>query len=325
MQSSGEDDLIATFFAPLAGEGGLALKDDAALLVARPGHDLVITCDALVAGVHFFPEDPAQAVAAKALRVNLSDLAAKGAEPAGFVVALALPRRDDLRAWVADFAEGLRRDIESYGCPLLGGDTVSTPGPAMISITAFGHVREGQMVPRTGARAGDFLYVSGTIGDAALGLQSRLGALDCGSADKAVLEDRYLLPRPRLALREALARCAHAAMDLSDGLVGDLSKMMRVSGVSAKVEAAKIPLSAAARRVAGADFARLETMVSGGDDYEILAAIAPDRAAEFEAQARAADVAVTRIGEVVAGRDAPVFTSKDGAVLTFARRSYSHF
>src|SRR5579863_10119745 len=201
-----EDDLIARFFAPLAGPEGLGLRDDAALLTPRPGSDLVLTKDALVAGVHFFGDDPPAAIACKALRVNLSDLAGKGAEPVGFLMALALPA-DWTADWLEAFARGLGDDASAYGCPLFGGDTVKTPGPLMVSITALGRVEQGKMVARTGVKAGDALYVSGTIGDAALGLKLRLEpepSLDAASRD--FLLGRYLLPEPRVALAPALRR-----------------------------------------------------------------------------------------------------------------------
>ena len=166
--ASGEDDLIARYFRPLAtAPGALGLIDDAALL-ASSSDDLVLTTDAVVEGVHFLPDDPPDAVARKALRVNLSDLAAKGATPAGFLLTLAL--REVKEAWLAPFARALGEDAAAFGCPLLGGDTVSTPGPAMVSVTAFGRVPAGRMVRRAGARAGDRIAVTGTIGDAALGL-----------------------------------------------------------------------------------------------------------------------------------------------------------
>ena len=200
----GEDDLIARYFAPLAGPAGLGLKDDAALLTPPPGRDLVLTTDALVAGVHFFADDPAGAIARKALRVNLSDLAAKGAAPLGFLLSLALPA-GWTADWLEDFARGLGEDARAYDCPLLGGDTVKTPGPLTLSITALGSAPTGGMVARTGVRPGDRLYVSGTIGDAALGLRLRLGQGPLLSeARRLHLLDRYLLPRPRLALAPAM-------------------------------------------------------------------------------------------------------------------------
>src|SRR5271154_5406092 len=242
----GEDDLIARYFAPLAAPAGLGLKDDAALLRPPAGRDLVVTTDALVAGVHFFADDPADAIARKALRVNLSDLAAKGAEPIGFLLDLALPS-DWTTAWLEAFAAGLGEDAAAYRCPLLGGDTVKTPGPLTLAITALGAVEPGRMPARGGVRPGDRLYVSGAIGDAALGLRLRLGqgpSLD--EASRRYLMDRYLLPQPRLALVPAMARHARAGMDVSDGFIGDLTKMLRVSGVPARVELERLPLSPAA-------------------------------------------------------------------------------
>src|SRR5271170_3162616 len=211
----GEDELIARYFAPLAGPAGLGLKDDVALLTPPSGRDLVLTTDALVAGVHFLADDPPGAIARKALRVNLSDLAAKAARPLGFLLTLALPPdwRDD---WLAAFAEGLAADASAFKCPLIGGDTVATPGPLTLSVTAVGSVAQGRMPRRTGVRAGDRLYVSGTIGDAALGLKVRLGrGPDIPQADKAYLLERYLTPRPRLALISAMAAHASGGMDVS--------------------------------------------------------------------------------------------------------------
>jgi thiamine-monophosphate kinase len=326
---SGEDDLIARYFAPLAGEGGLGLKDDAALVSVEPGFQLVVTCDALVAGVHFFPDDPPDAIAAKALRVNLSDLAAKGATPKGFILALALPhdaqtlsQGERADAWLGSFAAGLGADIATYKCPLLGGDTVKTPGPLMVSITAFGAVPTGRMVPRTGARPGDLLYVTGTIGDAALGLQIRLGTFT-GRGDHLLA--RYLRPRPRNALASVLLDCASAAMDVSDGLVGDLTKMMRVSGACAGVDAASVPLSPEAAALIGAHAGAFETALTGGDDYEILASVPPQNAGVFEARAAEAGVPVTRIGHVLRGDGSPLFRDASGAPMSFARGSFSHF
>ncbi len=320
-----EEDLIARYFAPMAAPEGLGLLDDAAVLRLPAGADLVVTTDAIVAGVHFLADDPPGAVARKALRVNLSDLAAKGAEPLGFLLALALPG-DWTADWLAAFAHGLGEDAAAYRCPLFGGDTVRTPGPLMVSITALGRVESGRMVARTGVRPGDALYVSGAIGDAALGLEARHGGLaSLSPGHRQLLVDRYLLPRPRLALAPVLARYAHGGMDVSDGLVGDLAKMLRVSGVSARVELARLPLSAAAREAIDADPALFEIAATGGDDYEILASVAPQQSEAFEAAAAAAGVAVTRIGQAVAGAQAPQFVGRDGAPATFRRGAFSHF
>ncbi|MGH6863106.1 MAG: thiamine-phosphate kinase, partial [Methylocella sp.] len=223
MSRPSEDELIAAYFAPLAGPGAFGLRDDAAILAQKPGHDIVATKDILIAGVHFFTDDPPGAVARKALRVNLSDLAAKGAEPCGFLLGLALPE-DWTAHWLAGFAQGLGEDAAAYKCPLLGGDTVKSPGPLIVSITAFGTVPEQTMVLRAGVASGDILYVSGTIGDAALGLRYRIDASQdsqwtqrVSQADAAYLAGRYLLPRPRLCLRAALRAHAHGAIDISDG------------------------------------------------------------------------------------------------------------
>ena len=322
-----EDDLIARYFAPLAGPGGLGLRDDAALVAPPEGCEIVATVDGLVAGVHFFADDPPGTISRKALRVNLSDLAAKGAAPLGFLLTLALPR-DWKPAWLAIFARALGEDAAAFACPLLGGDTVSTPGPLTLSITALGYVPAARMVRRDGARPGDALYVSGTIGDAALGLRLRSepeGVSSVGASDRAFLLDRYLVPQPRTALADALREYASGAMDVSDGLVGDLTKMLRVSGASAEVEVARIPLSTAARAMIGGEPRLLESALTGGDDYEILASVPQGRRQAFEAAAEAAGIAVARIGTVTAGQGAPVFRDARGAAMSFARGSYSHF
>jgi thiamine-monophosphate kinase len=321
----GEADLIARYFAPLAGPAGLELHDDAALMRPLPGEDLVLTVDALVAGVHFLADDPPGAIARKALRVNLSDLAAKGARPLGFLLTLALPSdwRDD---WLAAFAEGLGADVLAFKCPLIGGDTVSTPGPMTLSVTAIGSVAQGRMAKRTGVKAGDRLYVTGTIGDAAIGLKVRLGqSPDISQADKTFLLERYLTPEPRLALVDAMAAHANGGMDVSDGFVGDLTKMLDVSGVSARVPIYRLPLSPAARAAIGADPDLFEVATTGGDDYELLASASPASASAFEAAAAAAGVPLTFVGEAVEGRKPPSFIGVDGDPVVFERGAYSHF
>ncbi len=321
-----EDDLIARFFAPIAAPEGLGLKDDAALLTALPG-DLVLTKDALVAGVHFFADDPPGAIARKAMRVNLSDLAAKGADPVGFLLALVLPS-DWTAEWLAAFAEGLGADARAYSCPLFGGDTVKTPGPLMVSITALGRVENGRMARRSGVQAGDRLYVTGTIGDAALGLALRLGTPGLARLDaqsRAFLLDRYLLPQPRNALASSMRRFAHGGMDVSDGFVGDLTKMLRVSGVAARIDLRALPLSPAAKAALALDAALFEKIVTGGDDYEVLAAVGEAEAAAFERSAAEAGVAIACVGEAFAGGGAPVFVGRDGSETAFATGSFSHF
>ena len=264
----------------------------------------MVTTDAIVEGVHFLSDDPPDTIARKALRVNLSDLAAKGAAPAGFVLTLALRAADD--AWLAPFARGLGEDAATFGCPLLGGDTVSTPGPLMISITAFGRVPPGKMVHRSGAKPGDRVVVTGTIGDAALGLDILKGgavatALADDAAAKRLLVGRYRVPQPRNALAQAVRDHASAAMDVSDGLAGDLAKLCAASGVSAAIDAPSIPLSAAAARLLARGTVGIEAIVAGGDDYEILCTIPENRFEAFAQDARLAGVAVTSIGTIIAG------------------------
>ncbi len=323
---SGEDDLFARYFKPLAmTPGALGLIDDAAILQAG-GDDIVVTTDAVVAGVHFLPDDPPDTVARKALRVNLSDLAAKGAEPAGFVLTLAL--REVSESWLAPFAHALGEDATVFGCPLLGGDTVSTPGPAMISITALGRVPPGTMVRRSTARAGDVVMVSGTIGDATLGLailKGEEGGQGDGAAAHDAMVERYRVPQPRVALARAIRDHASAAMDVSDGLMGDLAKLCSASGVSAVVEATAIPMSAAARTWLSRDPALLARLVSGGDDYEILCAVPENRRAAFAIAARAAGVPVSAIGRIIEANHAPKLVDAGNREIPLERRSYSHF
>ena len=326
--SSPEDSLIARYFKPLATDpGAFGLVDDAAILRAS-GDDIVVTTDAIVEGVHFLSDDPPDTVARKALRVNLSDLAAKGAVPAGFVLTLALRTADD--AWLAPFARGLGEDATLYGCPLLGGDTVSTPGPVMISITMFGRVPSGKMVHRSGAMPGDRIVVSGTIGDAALGLAIVKGgavavALAQDAAAREMLVGRYRVPQPRNALAEAVRHHASAAMDVSDGLAGDLAKLCAASGVSAVIDAQSIPLSAAASSLLARGTVGIDALVSGGDDYEILCAVPEAGFEAFALAAGLAGVAVSPVGTVIAGSSAPQFLDGEGREIALKRLSYSHF
>src|SRR5450631_425697 len=325
---SGEDSLIARYFKPLATDpGAFGLIDDAAFLKAL-GDDIVVTTDAIVEGVHFLSDDPPDTIARKALRVNLSDLAAKGSTPAGFVLTLALRDADD--SWLRPFARGLGEDASQFGCPLLGGDTVSTPGPLMISITAFGRVPEGKMVHRRGANPGDRIVVTGTIGDAALGLDLlKSGAVAAALADDAparkMLAERYRIPQPRTALAIAVRDHASAAMDVSDGLAGDLAKLCAASGVSAVIDAGSVPLSAGAATFLARGAVGIEAIVSGGDDYEILCAISEGSFEAFAQAARQAEVAVTCIGTVIAGPAVPRFLDNEGREIALRRLSYSHF
>jgi thiamine-monophosphate kinase len=326
--ASGEDSLIAHYFKPLATDpGAFSLTDDAAILKAL-GEDIVVTTDAIVEGVHFLPNDSADTVARKALRVNLSDLAAKGATPAGFVLTLALRAVDE--TWLTAFARGLGEDAVAFNCPLLGGDTVSTPGPLMVSITAFGRVPGNKMIHRSGAKPGDHVVVTGTIGDAALGLDVlRKGraatALAADAAARQALIARYRLPEPRNAIALAVRVHAHAAMDVSDGLAGDLTKLCAASGVSAVIDLPAIPLSKAASAALAAGAIGMAEIVSGGDDYELLCAIPADALEPFVEAARESGVAASPIGTILAGSAAPKFLDAEGKELVLTRRSFSHF
>jgi thiamine-monophosphate kinase len=327
---SAEDRLIAQYFKPLAKHpGAFGFNDDAAAITPPAGHDLVLKTDGLIAGVHFFSDDPADGVARKALRVNLSDLAAKGAKPLGFLLAIALPKDFD-ENWLAEFARGLGEDAETYACPLLGGDTDSTPGPTSISIAAFGTLPTGTMVRRSGAKAGDHVFVSGTIGDAALGLclrrDPRLAEnweLDATLSDYLV--GCYRVPQPRNALAEAVRLHATAAMDVSDGLVGDLAKLCRASGVSAEIEIARMPFSGAATLVLDLASGMLEPLLTGGEDYEIVCTVNPAMVETFRVAADRAGVPVTDIGRIAAGSTPPRFLDGIGRPLSFERPGYSHF
>jgi thiamine-monophosphate kinase len=326
---SREDRLIARFFRPIATHpGALGLADDAATLNPPPGSDLVLTIDAVVGGSHFFPDDPPDLIAKKALRVNLSDLAAKGASPAGFLLSLALPATIG-ESWLEAFARGLGEDAQAHGCPLLGGDTTRTSGPVTIAITAFGTVPTGTMVRRGGARSGDRVVVTGTIGDGALGLHvrrdPRIAArwrLDPPQSE--YLLGRYLVPQPRNALAEALRQHASAAMDVSDGLVGDLGKICAVSGVRADVEAARVPLSDAAQAALASEPTLVEMALTGGDDYEVVATVPPTASAALNAAAKAAGIALTEIGSIEVGSGVH-FRGPAGNALLFKQPSFSHF
>ncbi len=305
------------------------MRDDAALFAPVAGQELVLTCDAIVCGVHFLPDDPPDTVARKALRVNLSDLAAKGAHPAGCLMTLALPEHTT-ETWLESFAGGLHSDCELFSCPLLGGDTVRTEGPLWVSVFALGSLPQGSMVRREGAEPGDRVLLTGTVGDAVLGLQTlrepyRVAGWSLSEDEASHLLGRYRVPQPRVAMADVVRDCASAAMDVSDGLVGDLTKLCDVSKVSARLELSRIPLSPAAARAAAAQADAMEKLLTGGDDYEILATVAPERMQAFRDGAERAGIAIADIGEIVAGLDAPQVIGEDRRALSFARRSFSHF
>lgn len=302
----GEFELIAKYFAPLAeaAPGAQGLRNDAALFDPAGDDSLVLTLDAMVAGVHFLPADPAETIGRKLLRVNLSDLAAMGARPRGYLLAAAFPKDID-EAWIAAFAAGLAEDQTRFGVALYGGDTVSTPGPLTLTLTAFGEAFGDRALSRATARAGDLVYVSGTIGDGSLGLEALRGGLpELAEAHRTYLAARYRLPEPRLELGRRLAETglASAALDVSDGLAADLGHIAEESGLASEIEAGAVPLSPAAQVVVDAAPQRLTGLLGGGDDYELLFTVSPGRAGEVAALAQELDLPLTEIGRMVVGR-----------------------
>ncbi|MCG8511168.1 MAG: thiamine-phosphate kinase [Rhodospirillales bacterium] len=328
----GEFETIRRFFAPLAKDvpGAMNLTDDAALLNMEEGKQLVVTSDALVAGVHFLPDDPPADIAVKALRVNLSDLASMGALPLAYTLAAAYdPTVDD--KWLAAFSSALSEDQRQFGISLIGGDTVATPGPLTLSICAFGTVDQGTALTRSGAQTGDALFLSGTIGDAALGLDVlKRKITGVSEADGGYLIDRYRRPKPRCRLGPRLSGLANAAIDVSDGLVADLRHVCEASGVSAVVDLSCLPLSDEARRVAKQIEDGYSRILTGGDDYEILFTAPVDRKdAVIELSSEIA-LPLTEIGRIVEtvdnrARAEVEIVDDSGRRLSFSGGGFRHF
>jgi thiamine-monophosphate kinase len=324
----GEFELIEKYFAPLASgaAGALGLTDDAALLTPPAGRDLVLTADAMIEGVHFVPDQPPGLVARKLLRVNLSDLAAMGAVPLGYLVTAAWPETKD-EAWIAGFAEGLAEDQAVFPVHLLGGDTTRTAGPLALSLTAVGTVPAGGGLRRSTARAGDLLFVSGTIGDSVLGLKILRGELEVpDDSDRAALVARHRLPEPRLALGQALLDegLATAAIDLSDGLVADIGHIAETSGLAARIEVSAIPLSAAAGRAVADDPVLRAALFGGGEDYELAFAAAPGQAEAIAALAERLALPIKRIGALAAGEGVKL-VDESGEEVPLVSAGWTHF
>ena len=325
----GEADIIA-MLAPLAEgvPGAFGLMDDCALITPEAGSELVLKTDPVAEGVHFLPDDAPEDIAWKALAVNVSDLAAKAARPIGYLMALSFPEAPST-AWMGRFVAGLRQAQQRFGCALIGGDTDRRPGPLTISITILGAVDRGRMVRRGTARPGDKMFVSGTLGDAALGLGLRktpalAGAWGLSAVEADHLRHRYTRPDPRLSLSSALLAGASAAMDISDGLAKDAARMCSASACGGRVQVAAIPLSAACLRALQQQPSLLAQVVTGGDDYEILAAVPAVRAGAFRAAAAAAGVPVTEIGNFLEGGGL-VLDGADGRPLGLAKSGFDHF
>jgi thiamine-monophosphate kinase len=315
----GEFELIARYFAPLARgfEGAGGLLSDNAFLPADARHDLVVKTDTVVAGVHFLADERPQLVAAKALRVCLSDLAAGGAKPFTYQLSLSLPQSWTER-WIAGFARGLAADQCRYGIMLSGGDTVVTPGPLTVTITAFGQVPRGRGLTRAGARAGDALWVSGTIGDGSLGLLAARGQLAAPS-----LERRYRRPEPRSTLGPLLIGIASAVADVSDGLLADAGHIAAASRLAVRIARECVPLSLAAKRALAATPSLWANVVGGGDDYELVIAVPPRKQRALLEAARSVGVKITHIGNFAPGRGMELTVA--GRPMRAPRKGYVHF
>jgi len=296
----------------------LGIGDDAAVLRTREGCDLVATTDTLVAGVHFPPGSPPASIGHRALAVNLSDLAALGAEPAWALLALTLPEADE--GWLAEFTAGLDALARAHGVALVGGDT--TRGPLCITVQLLGHVARGSALTRAGAHAGDALFVSGTPGDAAAGLALEQARLQAPAAARAYLRERFLLPTPRVALGARLRAHASACIDVSDGLLGDAGKLAGASRLGAELAFEQLPVSDALRTLLGEQSAR-ELALTGGDDYELCFAVPPANIARLIAELPPQDWRYTRIGTLRAA--AGVVVVRDGTVMEFSHSGYQHF
>jgi thiamine-monophosphate kinase len=321
----GEFELIAELFSPLTkgAPGALGLMDDAALIDVSPGCELVVTVDTLIAGVHFRLDDPPDLIARKALRVNFSDLAAKGAKPIGFLHALALNDGID-DAFLERYAAGLKADVEYFNVPLLGGDTTSGPGPLTISVTAFGEVKKGRALLRRGARLGDVVCVTGTIGDGAIGLDVLNAAVQLPEALAMAIIERYRLPQPRFIAESKLAGCVSACMDLSDGLVADVGHLCKASGVAATIERDAIPLSPGTQSAVKQNATLWKRIVGGGDDYELAFTLPAEQIPELPTLTADLKFPVTPIGRIVAGKPGDVTVFADGTLFPVAESGFRH-
>jgi thiamine-monophosphate kinase len=320
----GEFERIRRFFAPLAGPGALGLLDDAALVDCTVGHRLVVTADAIVAGVHFLPDDPPDLIGRKLLRVNLSDLAAMGARPLHYLLTTALPAALGPE-WLASFTRGLGEDQQRFGIGLLGGDSVGTTGPAVLSLTAIGEVAAGTEIRRSGAKPGDLVWVSGTVGDAFLGLALLRGAYsELAPEHRSYLIQRFRLPDPRTELGLRLAGIAHAMIDVSDGLLADLGHICETSNLAAGVALEALPLSPAGRVLVEREPTVRARLASAGDDYELLFTAPAEAAEEIAVISSTLALPITMIGKLEPGAGVRLI-DREGRVIPFDSAGYRHF
>ncbi len=324
-KKSGEFARISKIFAPLtAGSpGAFGLTDDAAIIQPRAGYDLVVTTDTLIAGVHFLTDDDPGAIAKKLLRVNLSDLAAMGARPIAYTLSIALPSNVE-DAWLEAFAAGLAGDQAEFAVALIGGDSVAISGPVALTLTAVGDVVRGRALRRSGAKVGDIVLVSGTVGDAAAGLAvAKDGAAGLSEQDRRYLLRRYTMPEPRLALGRKLCGIAHAVIDISDGLVADLGHIADCAAVAIEIEAAKIPLSPAVRLAMDGDIISMDGVLGGGDDYELAVTVPETARNVMSVFERSLALPLTEIGRVHDGAGVHVL-GPNGIDITPTKKGYTH-
>jgi len=321
--SLSEFNLIERFFAAPAvrrRDVVLGIGDDCALLKVPDGHELAVSIDALVEGVHFPLNTDPQAVGHKALAVGLSDLAAMGAEPAWATLALSLPEADE--SWLQGFAAGLFALAGQFSLQLVGGDTVR--GPRVISLQLHGFVPEGEALRRDGAQAGDLIFVTGTLGDAGVGLEIALGQRRIAAADAEYLRQRLDRPTPRVAAGLALRTLASAAIDISDGLAADLGHILKRSGVGARIELEQLPVSAALQRAVVATEERYRYALSSGDDYELCFTVPPGQRAAVEQACQRLDCGCTCIG-VIEAEPGMRLQQADGALWQLPASGFDHF
>ena len=332
MSRPGEFEWISKYLAPLAGDGAFGLKDDAALLATDKSKDLVITQDAILETVHFFSNETPALIARKALRVNASDLIAKGATPVSYSMAIGIPE-SWTEASMALFADGLARDQKELSIQLTGGDTFVSPKNLSVAVTMLGEIEPGKYVSRLGARPGDILCTTGTIGDAAIGLWIKSGGcVDVPNVDSQWLIGRHQVPRPPLGFQSIVSQYATASMDISDGLLGDLAKLCGASGVGAWVERNKVPLSLAVQELldsrAGDEQACTDIwkrIVAGGDDYQVLFTVSPENLMACRSSAGNQGYMVTAIGEITDDAKHSVSLTRDGVPMSVGHMSYTHF
>ena len=312
--------IIAQYFAPLSSgaPGAFGLSDDAAIMDVPKGYQLVVTKDVMVAGVHFFASDPPDLIARKLLRVNLSDVAAMGAKPVAYALGLGVTGSTN-EDWIRRFSEGLAQDQQEYGISLIGGDTIVTPHDLTFSLTAFGLVPLGKVLRREGAKPGDSIFVTGAIGDASLGLAAQRGEIDGDD----YLVDRYLLPQPRLEVGQRLHGVATAVLDISDGLMADVGHLCAASTVGAKINMTDIPVSPSTMKFLAEDSSLFESVVAGGDDYELVFT-APEQAfAELRLISSELEVPITRIGICTTNTEVQLINAS-GNVVPVERTGFKH-